>query len=69
MWVLVLQEFCFKQLRKVEFGDPGVPSGDRVSLLACSSLYSLTFVATRTGQCPHHASVVGMLYGSFFIIL
>ena len=48
--ILVLQDFWFKQLRKVEFGDPGVPGDARVSLLACSSLHGLTFVATRIGE-------------------
>lgn len=44
------QDFFFKQLRKVAVGDPAVPHDSRVSLLACSSQYGLTFMATRAGQ-------------------
>lgn len=44
------QDFFFKQLRKVAVGDPAVPNDSRVSLLACSSHYGLTFLATRAGE-------------------
>ncbi|CAI8058243.1 Nuclear pore complex protein Nup214, partial [Geodia barretti] len=53
-----VKDFWFKQLRKVEFGDPGVPGDARVSLLACSSLHGLTFVATRIGLCVFETAVL-----------
>ena len=45
------QDYRFKELRKIDFGDAGVNGRDeRFSLLCTSNHFGLTFVGCKTGQ-------------------
>jgi nuclear pore complex protein Nup214 len=54
----VVKDFFFKQLRKVAVGGLAVPDDARASLLACSSVYGLTFLATSSGVCVFETAVL-----------
>ena len=50
--LILFQDFRFRELRKIDFGDPGVEgcNDQRFSLLCTSNYFGLTFVACKTGE-------------------